>query len=80
MKATVVDKGEGYVTIRYEAQTNVEVLTISTCGMGVAYPSLSVHSSSGYDGKPRDASVHFGDFSLPVHTVLLESEQPVKTP
>ena len=78
MKAIVTEKGEGYIVVRFDAQTNIEVLTLSTCSMGTAQPSLSLHSSSGslHDDKPRPATIHFGDFSLPVHTVLLEPETP----
>jgi hypothetical protein len=83
MKATVVEKGDGFVLVRFEAQTNVEALTLSTCGMG--HTNLGVQLQSDYstvNNRPRDAGVRFDAFSLPVHTVLLEAEhqpEPTKT-
>ena len=68
MKATLIDKGDGWATMRYEAENNVEAMIVSQVALnrpdeGV---NLSLHAY-----KPI-SSVLFGSVSIPVVEFLDE--------
>ena len=68
MKAQIIEKGDGWVTMRYEAESTTEAIMIANVKMNHTDKSgLSMHSTPSYtEGGPPTASVIFSSISVPV--------------
>ena len=68
MKITICDKGEGYVVARFEAESNIETLILSTVALTSARTHVSLDSPG--HGYPPKGSVGFGSFAMPTHEII----------
>jgi hypothetical protein len=71
MKVTITDRGDGFLVMRLDAESNVEHMIMSVCGNGpIEGASVSL---DGQRGRPR---VSIGYLSLPALEVVKDA--PVK--
>lgn len=77
MKVTITDKGEGYVIARYDAQSSIEAMMLSTCQLVESETSAELKTDATTDWgttpptKRRIAGLTFHGFRIPVHSVLV---------
>ena len=67
MKVTITNKGEGFVDVRLDAETNVEALIMSTINEDTKRDGISLTLES---PQGRESKVQFGYWSAPCLTLL----------
>jgi len=70
MKVIITDKGEGFVSARFEAETNVEALILSVVAPTATRTGVSITSPKQWGDKPATSLVHFDSFDVPAHEIL----------
>ena len=68
MKATLIDKGDGWATMRYEAENNVEAMIVSQVALNKPDEGVNI---SLHAHRPT-SNVLFGSVSIPVVEFLDE--------
>jgi hypothetical protein len=70
LKVTITNKGDGFVEARFDAESNVETLILSTVAPATMQTGLSMNSTAPYRGEPMKATVMFSGFSVPTHELM----------
>lgn len=71
MKVTITGKGDAFVEARFDAETNVETLILSTVAPVVVLGGVSIDSPRRYDDSQKQKShVRFDTFSVPTHELI----------
>jgi hypothetical protein len=76
MQATITEKGEGYVMVRFDAMSGAEALILSSAVPNAPAKGITLSMDSGPNwgasitDPPTKTTVAFGIFAIPVHAVL----------
>jgi hypothetical protein len=71
LKVTITNKGEGFVEARFDAESNVETLILSTVAPVSVEAGVYMSSSPDFGTKkPPTSTVRFEGFSVPTHELM----------
>ena len=82
MKVIVTNKGEGFVAVRYEAESPIEGMMLSTCPLDSAETSVEIRSDTSTDWTKtpplhhKVARLTFNGFAITCHDILQGTDKP----
>lgn len=82
MIVKIVDKGDGFVMAKFEAESGAEHAILSMCPLAETVSTLELRSGSSYRalGEPAKATLQFGGFTVDAEQMMQATQQSLPFP